>query len=246
MFTALIITCKSFLNRIKNHLKKISQPCTITIAAGALTDLPRSRADLIVENAILRQQLIVVNRQVKRPKLTTGDRIRLLFMARLTRFWQTALHIVQPDTLLRWHRDLFRLYWKQKSRSKKRKPRISQETISLMKQMARENPFWGAEKIRGERLRDELLKLGVNVGKPTIQKYMKQVWRRSSQNWRNFLKNQAQDIWACDFTVVYDLLFRPIYIFIIIAHQNREIKHAAVTRHLTDAWVAQQLREATP
>jgi transposase InsO family protein len=106
--------------------------------------------------------------------------------------------------------------------------------------MARENSFWGAEKIRGE-----LVKLGISVGKPTIQKYMKQVRRRSGQNWRNFLKNHAEDIWACDFTVVYDLLFRPIYIFIIIAHQSREIKHAAVTRHPTDAWTAQQLREAT-
>jgi transposase InsO family protein len=162
-------------------------------------------------------------------------------MARLTRFWHTALHIIQPDTLLRWHRDLFRLYWKRKSRSKKRKPRIPRETIDLIKQMARENPYWGAEKIRGE-----LIKLGISIGKPTIQKYMKQVRRQSGQNWTNFLKNHAQDIWACDFTVVYDLLFRPIYIFIIIAHQNREIKHAAVTRHPTDAWTAQQLREATP
>lgn len=164
-----------------------------------------------------------------------------MLLARLTRFWQTALHIVQPDTLLRWHRDLFRLYWKRKSRANKRKSRIPQETIDLIKQMAQENPFWGAEKIRGE-----LLKLGISVGKPTIQRYMKQVRRRSGQNWTTFLKNHAQDMWACDFTVVHDLLFRPIYIFIIIAHQTREIKHAAVTRHPTDAWVAQQLREATP
>jgi hypothetical protein len=240
MFTALINNCKSFLNRIKHQLKKITKPSTATIAAGVLSDLPRSKSDLIAENAILRQQLIVLNRQVKRPRLTTGDRIQFVFMARLTRFWQTALHIIQPDTLLRWHRDLIRLYWKRKSRSKKRKLRIPQETIKLIKQMAQENPYWGAEKIRGE-----LLKLGISVGKPTIQKYMKQVRRQSGQNWANFLKNHAQDIWACDFTVVYDLLFRPIYIFIIIAHQTREIKHAAVTRHPTDAWAAQQLREAT-
>jgi hypothetical protein len=217
------------------------QPSTATIAVGALSDLPRSKTDLIAENAILRQQLIVLKRQVKRPQLTPGDRIRFVLIARLTRFWQTALHIIQPDTLLRWHRDLFRLYWKRISKSNKRKPRIPQETIDLIKQMAQENPFWGAEKIRGE-----LLKLGISVGKPTIQKYMKKVHRRSGQNWTNFLKNHAEDIWACDFTVVYDLLFRPIYIFIIIAHQTREIKHAAVTRHPTDAWTAQQLREATP
>jgi putative transposase len=116
MFSALITACKSFLKRFKYQLKKITKPSTVTIAAGAISDLPRSKSDLIAENAILRQQLIVLNRQVKRPQLTTGDRIRLVFMARLTHFWQTALHIVQPDTVLRWHRDLFRLYWKRKSK----------------------------------------------------------------------------------------------------------------------------------
>jgi hypothetical protein len=241
MFTALINACKSFFIRVKDQLKKITKPSTATIAAAVLSDLPRSKSDLIAENAILRQQLIVLNRQVKRPQLTTSDRIRLVFLSRLTRFWQTALHIIQPDTLLRWHRDLFRVYWKRKSKSKKRKPRIPRETINLIKQMARENPFWGAEKIRGE-----LLNLGISVGKLTIQKYMKQVRKQSGQNWTNFLKSHTHDIWACDFTVVYDLLFRPIYVFILIAHQNQEIKRAAVTHHPTDAWTAQQLREATP
>ena len=148
MFTTFVNACKSFFTHIKNQLKNNTKPTTATIAVGALSDLPRSKPDLIAENAILRQQLIVLNRQVKRPQLTPGDRIRLVLMARLTRFWQTALHIIQPDTLLRWHRDLFRLYWKRKSKSNKRKPRIPQETIDLIKQMAQENPFWGAEKIR--------------------------------------------------------------------------------------------------
>jgi len=112
MFTTLINVYKSFFNRVKNQLKKITKQSTATIVAGALSDLPRSKSNLIAENAILRQQLIVLNRQVKRPQLTTGDRIRLVLLARLTRFWRTTLHIIQPDTLLRWHRDLFCLYWK--------------------------------------------------------------------------------------------------------------------------------------
>jgi hypothetical protein len=81
----------------------------------------------IAENAMLRQQLIILNRQVKRPKLSYGDRIRLVLLARCTQFWQNALHIVQPDTLLRWHRDLFRFYWRWKSsRTKRRRQYIPQ------------------------------------------------------------------------------------------------------------------------
>jgi len=116
-----------------------------------IQDLPRSKSDLLAENAILRQQLIVLKRSVKRPKFTTGDRTRLILLAlaRFTNFWQSSLHIVQPDTSLRWHRDTFRRYWKRKSTPKSREPRIPGETIALIKQMARENPAWGTKKIYG-------------------------------------------------------------------------------------------------
>ena len=87
-----------------------AKPTTASPVAGALTDLTRNRTDLITENAMLRQQLIVLRRQVKQPKLTNSDRLGLVLLAHFSRYWQKALHIVQPDTLLRWHRDLFRLY----------------------------------------------------------------------------------------------------------------------------------------
>ena len=191
---------------------------------------------------MLRQQLIVLKLSVKRPKFTNSDRVRLTLLARLTKYWQSVLHIVQPDTLLRWHREMFKRYWRRKSQSKNREPRTPLATISLIKQMARENLLWGAEEIHGE-----LLKLGIEVSKSTIQKYIDRVRQSSAggQTWSTFLKNHAHEIWACDFTVVHDLFFRPIYIFIIIKHGNRQIMHTAVTRHPTDAWVAQQLREAT-
>jgi transposase InsO family protein len=247
MFSALIKACKSFINRVNTQLKKMTKPATAAIAVGTLTDLPRSRADLLAENAMLRQQLIVLKRSVKRPKFTTGDRVRLSLLARLTGFWQSALHLVQPDTLLRWHRDLFRWYWRRKSKPKKHPQTTPQTTIDLIHKMALENRTWGAEHIQGERLKDELLKLGIKLGKPTIQNIINQVRkRRSGQTWSSFLKNHAHQIWDCDFTVVNDLLFRPLYIFVIIAHKTRQIIHFAVTRHQTDAWVAQQLREATP
>ena len=226
---------------IKQFLKQHSKPTTKAIVIGSLSDLERRRRDLIIENAMLRQQLLVLRRQVKRPKLTQGDRLRLVLLARLTKLWQQALHIVQPDTLLRWHRDLFRFYWRRKSKPKHRKPRISPAIIKLISQIASDNLLWGAERIRGE-----LLKLGIKISKRTIQKYMARICNNTSQSWDTFLKNHASQIWACDFTVVHDLLFRPLYIFIIIELHTRRILHAAVTRSPTDQWTAQQLRQVTP
>ena len=177
MIKALIRSLKRFASRVKQYLKKWSKPAFPSIAVGSLSDLRRSRKDLFIENAILRQQLIVLKRQVKRPQLTQGDRVLMVLLARLTKYWQLTLHIIQPDTLLRWHRDLFRRYWRCKSKPEKREPRISLETIELIQQMVRENRLWGAERIRGE-----LLKLGVKASKRTIQKYMlKERQNRSGQ-----------------------------------------------------------------
>ncbi len=135
MFSAFWNTCKSFCNRVKETIKKLNKPATVSLATRAVADMTRSRKDLVAENAILRQQLIVLNRQVKRPKFTGSDRLRLILLSRLTHFWSNALHLVQPQTLLRWHRDLYRRYWKRKSRPKNCKPRIPQETIDLIKGM---------------------------------------------------------------------------------------------------------------
>jgi hypothetical protein len=176
MMTSILSSCGNLGRQAKQHLKQWTKPVTATLVPGAQSDMTRSRADLIAENVMLRHQLIVLNRHVRRPQLTNGDRIRLVLLARCTQFWQPALLIVQPDTLLRWHRDLFRRHWRHKSRNKRRKPRIAPETIALIRKMAKENRLWGAERIRGE-----LLKLGIRVSKRTIQKYMPKVRRNSSQ-----------------------------------------------------------------
>jgi transposase InsO family protein len=210
------------------------------LISGFLSDLPRSRTDPLVENALLRQQLIVLKRQVKRPALTNSDHFRLVFLSHCTRFWRQSIHIIQPDTLLRWHRELFRFYWRRKSQGK---PKISSETIKLIHKLARENRLWGAERIRGE-----LLKLGIAVSKRTIQKYMpkERQAHSSSQTWATFLKNQASVIWACDFMVANDWLFRSWYIFVVLELKTRRIAHIGVTQFPTDEWTAQQLRNATP
>jgi putative transposase len=142
----------------------------------------------------------------------------------------------------RWHRLGFKLYWKYEARAASGKPKISPEVVALIKEMAGQNRLWGAERLRGE-----LLKLGIRVCKRTIQKYMRQVrtTRPHRQNWATFLHTHAQQIWACDFLAVTDLLFRPLFVFFIIELHSRKVIHVGVTRSPSDAWVAQQLREAT-
>jgi len=124
------------LRWLQERIKHWTKPATPALIVGILSDLTRSHTDLVVENALLRQQLIVLNRQVKRPQLTNSDRFRLVFLSHFTTFWKQALDIVQPDTLLRWHRELFGMYWRKKSQGK---PKISAETIALIEKMAKEN-----------------------------------------------------------------------------------------------------------
>jgi hypothetical protein len=193
-----IILKESFL-LILSHLKRLmvpsvkvlrtcfvqwTKPLTSSSPIGTLTDLARSKPELVAENALLRQQLLILNRQVKRPACTKKDQVLLVLLARVVRTWKQALFIVQPDTLLRWHRELFRLYWKRKSQSASHQSRVSVEIIALIREMAAKNRLWGAERIRGE-----LLKLDIHVCKRTIQKYMRHVriLQPRGQKWKTDL-----------------------------------------------------------
>ena len=231
---------RNFLLWLQKRIKLWTKPATPSLLSGFLSDLPRTHTDLFAENAILRQQLILLERQVKKPVVTNSDRFWLVFLSRFTKSWKQSIHVVQPDTLLRWHRELFRFHWRHKSQGT---PKVSTETIALIRKLAKENILWGADRIRGE-----LIKLGITLSKRTIQKYMPKDKKSpsSSQSWATFLKNQADYTWACDFTVVYDWLFRPWYVFIVMELKTRRIVHIGVTNSPTDAWTAQQLREATP
>ena len=128
-----------YLLWLYQRLKHWSQPTTFSLVSGITSDLIRSRTDLLIENAMLRQQLIILNRQVKRPLVTKQDRLWMVLLARCTRFWKQAVLVVQPETVLRWHRDLFRFYWRWKSRKKTRKSRIATETVTLIREMAENN-----------------------------------------------------------------------------------------------------------
>jgi transposase InsO family protein len=220
-----------------------TRPLTSSLPLQTLADLGRSKSELVAENALLRQQLIILRRQVKRPACTKTDRVLLVLLARMVRTWKQTLFIVQPETLLRWHRELFRLDWKHKSKASSHQPKVTAQTIALIRQMAKDNRLWGAERIRGE-----LLKLGIRVCKRTIQKYMRtgRTQQPQGQTWATFLRTHAAQIWACDFLQVTDLFFRPLFAFFIVELQSRKVIHVGVTRSPIDAWVAQQLREATP
>ena len=175
-----------------------TRPLNTSLLLGTLADLARGKSERVAENALLRQQLIVLRRQSKRPACTKRDRILLVLLAKAVRAWRQALLIVQPETLLRWHRQGFRLFWKHKSKTTSTQAKVAAETIALIKEMARNNRLWGAERIRGE-----LLKLGIRVGKRTVQKYLRHVRppRLRGQNWRTFLRNHAGEMWCIGYLV---------------------------------------------
>ncbi len=248
MLTRLFRQCsqlgRSLARALRQRLLATTKPAGPGVATGALADLARSRPVLIAENAFLRQQLLILRRSVKRPRCTPADRALLVLLASRIPDWRQALLIVQPETVLRWHRQGFRLFWRRLSRPRSSpQPKVAAETIALIREMAAANRLWGAERIRGE-----LLKLGVRVAKTTVQRHMRDARppRRGGQTWATFLRNHADTSWACDFLPVTDLLFRPLYAFVVVALGSRRVVHVGVTRHPTDAWVAQQLREATP
>ena len=236
--TAIIKPLSRTVRSARRRLSRITRPASLFTASATVLDLARSRPTLIAENALLRHQLVVLSRTCGRARLSSWDRIIMVLLARLVQEWRDALVVVKPQTILTWHRNLFRVVWRRKSQARHRQPRITQETVELIKKMARDNP-WGAERIRGE-----LLKLGIKVSKRTIQKHMRTVRPRrgGGQNWSTFLHNHAHQTWACDFLQTYDLLFRPIFAFVIIELHTRRVLQASVTRSPSDQWTAQQLR----
>src|SRR6266480_6152594 len=221
--------CLSF-HVLQERVLRWMKPMTTSLVLGTLADLTKGKAELLAENALLRHQLIILRRQIKRPVYRKTDRLLLVLLARMVRTWKQALLLVQPETLLHWHRELFRLFWKRKSKAHSRKPRLSPETIRLIKEMATHNRLWGAERIRGE-----LLKLDIRVSKRTIQKYMRHIRRKrpGGQNWKTFLRNHAAEVWACDFLQLTDLFFRPLFAFFIIELQSRKVIYVNVTRSPT-------------
>ena len=198
---------------------------------------------LVAENAALKQQLAILQRkQHGRVQLTNNER---LFFVQLYRWFPSILKtmtIIQPETLLRWHREGFRRYWRWKSRNSGGRPLISAELRTLIRRMSIENRLWGAPHIHGE-----LLKLGFVVAQSTVAKYMaKPGDGRSGQSWGTFLHNHLPHIAAMDLFVVPTMTFVQLYVLIIIRLARRELVWVNVTAHPSADWIAQQISEAFP
>ena len=212
----------------------------IRLIFGLVVDLFRSRAALEAEILVLRQQIIVLRRsKPTRLPFVAADRLVLGWACRLFPNARDALAIVQPQTVVRWHRAGFRFYWRWKSRRRAGRPVVSIEVRQLIHEMSIANPLWGAPRIHGE-----LLKLGINVGQTSVAKYMARRRGPQSQGWRTFLRNHADGIAAMDLFVVPTVSFRLLYGLLIMGHGRRQILCLGVTAHPTAEWIANQLTEA--
>jgi putative transposase len=202
------------------------------------------RATLAMENTALRQQLTIYQRAQKRVRLRAGDRAFWVLLRGLWSAWDRSLIIVQPETVIAWHRQGFRLFWRRRSISRKvGRPRIPREHRAFIRRISGDHPEWGEDKISEE----FDAKFGIHHSPSTIRRYMVQRsdGSRKTQTWHTFIQNHAKEVWACDFLTQYTAFFVVVYVFVIMEVGSRRIVHANVTSNPTLPWVKQQIREAT-
>jgi hypothetical protein len=200
----------------------------------------RSRAVLELENLALHHQLRVLRRQRPgRPRLFAIDRLLWVWLYRLWPRCLDTMVLVKPATVVQWHRQGFRLFWRWRSRSGR--PSVDREIRKLIREMSSVNPLWGAPRIHGE-----LLKLGIEISQATVAKYMVRRRGTPSPTWRSFLRTQAAGIAAIDMFVVASASFQLLYVMIILTHDRRKIVRFDVTRHPTAGWLSRQVTEAFP
>jgi putative transposase len=213
----------------------------LKLVLWAFRALALSRRVLVLENLALRQQLAIVAHGGRRPRLGSVDRLFWVALRQLWPDWSKALAIVQPATVVAWHRRAFHAYWRRISRKQGRPP-IDVKLRELIGRMVRENR-WGAPRIHGE-----LLTLGFQVSERTVSRYVRAArpHRPSGTAWKTFLDNHREALAAMDFFLVPTLTFRLRYVLLVIRHDRRRVLHWNVTAHPTAGWVIQQLREAFP
>src|SRR6266404_4775471 len=202
----------------------------------------KTQARLEAEIILLRHQLTVLRRRVpSKAKLAVADRLLFVWLYRLFPLVLNVATIVQPETIIRWHRTGFRLYWRWKSRSPCGRPKVPMEIRRLIREMSLANRLWGAPRIHGE-----LLKLGIEVAQSTVAKYMARRGRGRSQTWKTFLHNHAAGIAAMDFLVVPTVGFKLLFVLVILRHQRRRLLSLTVTTNPTAEWIARQITDAFP
>jgi putative transposase len=212
--------------------------------SAVLRLLVRSRSSELakdVELLVLRHQLVVLGRQQPRPSLEAADRASLAALARLLPRRRRRGLIVTPQTLLRWHRELVRRKWT-RPRRRPGRPAVEDRVRQLVVRFARENPRWGYPRIAGE-----LLKFGTRVSPSTVRRLLLAAGltpapRRSGPSWRDFLRQQAASMLACDFFTVETISLRRFYVLFFIELESRRVHLAGCTTNPSGAWVTQQAR----
>lgn len=202
----------------------------LAIVARSAFSALRLRRDLALENFALRHQLAMLQRQSKKARFEDRDRLVWIGLKRIWPRWTRALELVQPATVVKWHRVGFRYYWRRKSRVGGR-PRIAPDVRKLIRDMWSCNPTWGKPRIQAE-----LAKLGVNVSDSTVAKYRPKRRKPPSPTWRAFLEDHLQGIVALDFFTVPPATFSILYVLVIMSHDRRRILHCNVTDAPSAAW----------
>src|SRR5260370_25688783 len=206
---------------------------------GVILRLFRTHRSLLLENLILRQQLAVLKRKHPKARFNLFDKLFWVAARRFWSPWKDALFLLVPETITRWHRAGFRLYWTMLCKARKRGSgrRISHQIRNLIFQMVAGNPTWGAPRLHGD-----LLKLGFDIAERTVSRWLQRAPKNPepAERWKVFLHNHR------DFFTVPTLTFGVLYCFFIIGHGRRRILHFGLTPHPTSLWIGQQLREAFP
>jgi putative transposase len=214
----------------------------ILVLLRALALACRGHHELVLENLALRQQLHALKRTVSRPQLRRRDRLFWIVLTRTWRNWRAALVLVQPDTVVRWHREWLRRRWTRRSwRIRAGRPRTDVAIRTLVSKMAAANPRWGAPRIHGE-----LGRVGVEVSGRTVSRLLRRPRRPPSQTWHTFLTNHVATLASDRFLHRTDLHRPSPFVLVVLMHHRRRIVHVNVTEHPTVIWTAQQMIEAFP
>ena len=216
--------------------------CWLTVLFKTVFCSWHDRQNLILENLALRQQLMVLERQSKKPRFTEADRIFWVVISRISNQWKSFLKLARPRTVTDWQENRFGEFWTRLCQTQKPgRPTIGREIRQLIRRMSRANPLWGTPRIIGE-----LAKLGIAVCQATVDKYRIRKKGPPSPTWKAFLTNEAKAIAGIDFFTVPTATFRVLYVFVVLIHDRRHVVHFNVTENPTAMWTAQQIVEAFP
>ena len=214
----------------------------LVLILGWIPSLFRSRASLEAEILALRHQVLVLQRTSRRLQISPGDRVFCSWVSRFWPDWRRTLVFVQPETVIAWRRRKFHEHWVKLSRGPKPgRPRVPAEIRELIRRVSTANPLWGSPRIQGE-----LGKVGIDVSKSTVERYMVRRTRPRSQGWMTFLRNHFKDMVSIDFFTVPTARFKVLLFLVVLVHFRRKVVHFNVTEHPTAEWTARQIVEAFP